>query len=218
MSEPPPKLPNTRLTRGWLRTLQQEVLQQRARRRRILIVVLSFATIDVLIIFAVLLALGGSGGGSHRAAKPALVHLPAFVTGGVRRALGPTFVAAARESHVPAALVMAVGWRESEWEESLVSGVGAVGIGQLLPATSTFVANQLLHDPNLDPHRADDNVRMTARYLRELIQELGGQERLGVGAYLQGSTSVRISGLTSETTAYVDQVEALKRQFAAAAG
>ena len=139
--------------------------------------------------------------------------LPTFVTGESRRALAPTFEAAAHESRIPVALVMALAWRESQWNESLVSGAGAVGIGQLLPATSVFVAQELLHDPRLDPTRPVDNIRLTARYLRELISTFHGQERLGVGAYLQGSTSVTNQGLTPQTTDYVNQIEALRDQF-----
>jgi soluble lytic murein transglycosylase-like protein len=162
---------------------------------------------------AVITQTGGGGATVQHAATP---QLPAFVTGSARRALGPVFTGAAAESHVPAALVMALAWRESEWQNGLVSGAGAVGIGQLLPPTSAFVARDLLHEPHLDPRRAQDNIRLCARYLRELIEVLGGNERLGVGAYLQGSTSVRSQGLTAETTAYVNQIEDLQTQFARA--
>jgi soluble lytic murein transglycosylase-like protein len=111
---------------------------------------------------------------------------------------------------------MALAWRESEWTENLVSSAGAVGIGQLLPPTSVFVAQQLLHDPRLDPRRPVDNIRLTARYLGELIYAFHGDQRLGVGAYLQGSTSVASHGLTPQTVDYVNQIAALRAQFAAA--
>ncbi len=162
---------------------------------------------------AVVTQTGGGGVRVHPAAAVA-PQLPALVTGSARRALGPAFVRAGAESHVPAALVMALGWRESEWQNNLVSAAGAVGIGQLLPPTSTFVAQDLLHDPKLDPHVATDNIRLSARYLRELIDTFNGDQRSGVGAYLQGSTSVRSQGLTGETTAYVNQIEDLQTKFA----
>lgn len=142
--------------------------------------------------------------------------LPAFVTGSSRRALGADFVRAGAESHVPAPLVMGLAWRESQWQNGLVSGAGAVGIGQLLPPTSMFVAQALLHDPTLDPRHAPDNIRLSARYLRALIDGFHGNQRLGLGAYLQGSTSVHSQGLTLETTAYVNQIEDLQTQFAQA--
>ena len=184
----------------------------RARRRRLRRTILAFAVVDLVIVLGVLVLVGVIAGGSKPAA-PVAERLPSFVTGAGQRALAPAFDRTARESRVPATLVMGLAWRESEWEENLVSDVGAVGIGQLLPATSAFVADDLLHLPRLDPHRAVDNIRLTARYLRALIDELGGNEHLGVGAYLQGSTSVRTQGLSPETVSYVHDVETLRSDF-----
>jgi soluble lytic murein transglycosylase-like protein len=216
LTSPPPELPHTRLTRGWRRALYEEDQRRRDRNRRLRRSLFAFAAVDFLIVVGILLVVYRVT--NHHTTQPAstTVELPAFVTGAARRALAPTFVRAARESHVPVALLMALTWRESEWENDEVSTDGAVGIGQLLPATSGFVARELLHDPGLDPGRPDDNIRLTARYLAELIREFGGSQRLGVGAYLQGSTSVRGSGLTIETIAYVNQINALRAQFTAA--
>ncbi len=193
--------------------LHAEARQRRGRRRRLRRAILAFAAVDLVIVgsIVVLIVLVSSDSSPHSA--PAPVRLPAFVTGRERRALEPNFLRAARESRVAASLVMALAWRESEWDNRQVSGAGAVGIGQLLPATSSYVARELLHEPRLDPHRAHDNIRLTARYLRSLIDELGGNEALGVGSYLQGSTSVRAQGLTPETVAYVTQVEGLRADF-----
>ncbi|HEY6318222.1 MAG TPA: lytic transglycosylase domain-containing protein [Acidimicrobiia bacterium] len=206
----PPRFPKTRLKRGWLRALQGEA-DQRRRRRRLARTIVAFALVDLVVLVGILVLVGVLTQGGSSA--PAPVRLPAFVTGAARRALAPVFARAATESHVPVTLVMALTWRESEWEEGLVSPAGAVGIGQLLPVTSTFVARDLLREPNLDPRRATDNIRLTARYLRELIEELGGSERLGVGAYLQGSTSVRAQGLTPQTAAYIQDVDTLRAAF-----
>ena len=73
-----------------------------------------------------------------------------------------------------------------------------------------------LHQSGLDPKRPVDNIRLTARYLRELINAFHSAERLGVGAYLQGSTSVASQGLTPQTTDYVNQIESLRAEFARA--
>lgn len=210
MTERPPELPNTRLTRGWFRSFvdaeTRSRLRQQRRRR-------AAALLGVIVVLAVVGALLLRNGGGSGARRPVSAPLPAFVTGAARRSLAPTFEAAAQESRIPVGLVMALAWRESEWNENLVSGAGAVGIGQLLPPTSVFVARELLHAPQLDPTRPVDNIRLTARYLRELIDTFHGQERLGVGAYLQGSTSVTNQGLTPETTDYVNQIESLRKQF-----
>jgi soluble lytic murein transglycosylase-like protein len=205
----PPRLPSTRLTRAWLPALLRDA-GRRARWRRLRRAILAFAVVDLLIVVVIAVLIGWLGGSSNRSSAP---RLPAFVTGRDRRRLAPDFDRAARESHLPASLVMALGWRESEWEQGRVSSAGAVGIGQLLPANAAFVARSLLHEPGLDPRRATDNIRLTARYLQSLIDELGRDERLGVGAYLQGSTSVRAEGLTPETVAYVGQVEGLRTAF-----
>jgi soluble lytic murein transglycosylase-like protein len=211
LSALPPQLPDTPLTRGWMDALREaEARGQRRRyRRRRAAIVLGLG--------ALVVAVGVLGfvnrGGSESPAAPK-VQLPAFVTDPARRALTPAFEAAARESRVPVALLMGLTWRESEWNENAVSGAGAVGIGQLLPPTSMFVAQALLHQPQLDPRRPVDNIRLTARYLRELINTFHGAERLGVGAYLQGSTSVTNNGLTPQTTDYVNQIESLRADFA----
>lgn len=212
-TESPPRLPNTRLTRGWISSLRTEADRRRARRFRVRRAELSIAVVAVLLIggtVAVITQTGGDATGQH----PVVPALPAFVTGSAHRALGPVFARAATESHVPTALLMALAWRESEWQNGLISGAGAIGIGQLLPPTSTFVAQALLHEPQLDPRRPQDNIRLSARYLRELIHTFNGNQRLAVGAYLQGSTSVRSQGLTAESTAYVNQIEHLQTQFA----
>jgi Transglycosylase SLT domain len=212
LTAPPPELPNTPLTRGWLTAFRNAETRDRLRRfRRRRAVLLSLGALLVAVGVVVLVHRGGSGSG---VGPP--VPLPAFVADPSRRALAPAFEAAARESRVPATLLMALAWRESEWNESALSGAGAVGIGQLLPPTSTFVAQQLLHRPGLDPKRPVDNIRLTARYLRELINTFHGEERLGVGAYLQGSTSVANQGLTPQTTDYVNQIESLRAEFARA--
>jgi soluble lytic murein transglycosylase-like protein len=186
--------------------------QRRRFRRRRAALVLGLVAVVVTVVAVVLLNHGGTGGST----VTPKARLPAFVTGSARQALAPAFEAAARESRISVTLLMALTWRESEWNENVVSGAGAVGIGQLLPPTSAFVAQDLLHQPELDPRRAVDNIRLTARYIRELIDTFHGSERLGVGAYLQGSTSVTNSGLTPQTTDYVNQIEALRADFARA--
>jgi soluble lytic murein transglycosylase-like protein len=144
--------------------------------------------------------------------------LPAFVQDLQRRKLVPAFERAARTEGLPVALLEALAWRESQWDATAVNATsGAVGIGQLLPATATFVATQLLGEPDLDPTDAQDNIRLTARYLRALIERFGGDVPTGIAAYLQGSTSVANDGVTAQTAAYVDQILTLQDEFADAA-
>src|SRR5207342_2115155 len=92
-----------------------------------------------------------------------------------RLRLVPLFVAAAKEFAVPADLLMAVAFRESNWNATAVSRTGAMGIGQLMPATVTFVSTRLLRLPRpLNPWEPADNIRMSARTLRHLL-DLTGQ-------------------------------------------
>jgi soluble lytic murein transglycosylase-like protein len=144
--------------------------------------------------------------------------LPAFVHDPARRALAPAFRRAAETEGIPVALLEALAWRESRWDASAVNAEsGALGIGQLLPETAEFVATELLGEPDLDPRDARDNIRLTARYLRGLIERFDGDVATGVAAYLQGSTSVANDGVSAQTAAYVDEIMTLRRQFAQAA-
>ena len=142
--------------------------------------------------------------------------VPAFVEP-EKRALESTFERAARESGIPVALLEAVAWRESRWRaEAFNPSSGAVGIGQLLPETSTFVANELLREPDLNPYVAVDNIRMTARYIRALLDGFSGDEKLALAAYLQGSTSVRDDGVEPTTAAFAAEVQSIRKRFEAA--
>jgi soluble lytic murein transglycosylase-like protein len=150
---------------------------------------------------------------------PAIDHteLPAFVEP-EKRHLAKAFVRAARESKMPVATVQALAWRESRWRaEAYNPDSGATGIGQLLPETATFVATELLQEPTLDPEIAVDNIRMTARYLAALTERFDGDERKGMAAYLQGSTSVANDGISAQTADYLADIEELRERFAAAA-
>jgi transglycosylase-like protein with SLT domain len=186
------------------------------RRRRLLTALGILVVIDVIIATVVIIGFGVLDG-SDETAPPVTRTVPAFVEPEKRHLVG-AFTRAAKESHVPVALVEALAWRESRWRaEALNPASGATGIGQLLPATSTFVATELLHEPKLDPAIAVDNIRLTARYMRALIERFDGNTRLGVAAYLQGSTSVANSGVSSQTAAYLDDIAVLRKRFDAAA-
>jgi soluble lytic murein transglycosylase-like protein len=113
------------------------------------------------------------------------------------------------------ALVKAVIAVESAFEPDAVSAKGAVGLMQIVPATGArygliehrggTVAQQLL-DPAI-------NVRIGARYLRDLLELFDNDLSLALAAYNAGEESVRQNGNRippfRETQAYV----ALVRQF-----
>ena len=129
-----------------------------------------------------------------------------------RLALMPHFDAAAREFGVPADLFKAMTWQESGWRNDRVSSTRALGIGQLMPDTVAFV-NAVLLKADLDPRRADHNIRMSARFLAYLLRQNDGDVARALASYYQGLASVRARGLLPETERYVANVLALRAKF-----
>lgn len=129
-----------------------------------------------------------------------------------RLALLPTFDAAANRHRVPADLLKALTWLESGWQNDKVSSTGAVGIGQLMPATVSFVSDILLR-AKLDPTLPGDNIEMSARFLAYLLAQTGGREATALASYYQGLASVRRFGPGRATERYVADVLALRRNF-----
>ena len=132
--------------------------------------------------------------------------------GKARVALLPRFDYWARVYGLPPDLLKGLAWYESGWQNGVVSPVGAVGIGQLMPFTSDFVSNKLLN-LSLDPKQADDNIRMSARFLRFLLDQTGGVPGMAVAAYYQGLMPTRAGKLYDETKRYVAGVSASRGQF-----
>jgi soluble lytic murein transglycosylase-like protein len=114
---------------------------------------------------------------------------------------------------VPSDLLKGLAWYESGWQNRVVSSTGAVGVGQLEPFTSAFVANQLLKNPSLDPKKVDDNIRMSARFLRFLLDHTGGAPGLALAAYYQGLARTQQGKFFNDTKTYVTGVSAARRQF-----
>ena len=129
-----------------------------------------------------------------------------------RLALIPSFDRWAAEYAVPPSLLKALAWMESGWQTTVVSPSGAIGIGQLLPSTAGFVAGVLIGAP-LDPYVADDNIRMSARFLAHLVSLTNGDVNMALAGYYQGLTSVRRDGMKATTAAYVNVVLALQARF-----
>lgn len=123
------------------------------------------------------------------------------------------------------ALLAAVIYQESKFEADARSSSGAIGLMQLLPDTAKGIALHTggsrfrvedLYDPEI-------NVRYGAWYLRHLLQKYG-EEQAALAAYNAGQDNVdrwRRAGRGiqfSETRAYVDRVEELKRIYRRAYG
>jgi LysM repeat protein len=153
------------------------------------------------------------------AAVPALAvsgnpNLPARLRASpARLALLPTFDRWAAHYGVPSDLLKAMTWLESGWQSDVVSHTGAVGIGQLMPATVDWMEDVLI-GADLDPYDPDDNIRMSARYLRWLLHQTGGSAATSLAGYYQGLQSVRTIGLYDDTQSYVAGVLAFRSHFA----
>ena len=74
---------------------------------------------------------------------------------------------------------------ESAYRQSAVSSAGAVGLGQLMPATA--------RDLGVDPRDPLQNLDGSARYLAMML-ELFGDPRLALAAYNAGPDAVRQYG------------------------
>jgi len=148
-----------------------------------------------------------------RAATTSTGGLPAKLAADPSRlALIPVFDQWAGEYSVPADLLKAMAWMESGWQNHVRSSVGAMGIGQLMPATVDFVCDRLLKQ-QLDPSVPEHNIRMAARYLRWLLDEAGGSTTRALAGYYQGPRSVRERGMFDQTRAYVEGIQALRSRF-----
>jgi LysM repeat protein len=130
-----------------------------------------------------------------------------------RMALVPLFKRWAAANQIPADLVMATAWVESGWQNRVVSYTGAVGIGQLMPRTTEFIRTDLIGQPWLDPTVPEHNIRMSARYLRWLLQRNDGDVVRTLASYYQGPGSLETTGMRPTTYAYVKAVLALRGRF-----
>ena len=113
---------------------------------------------------------------------------------------------------VPADLLKAAAWQESGWQNDKVSSTKAVGVGQLMPDTIAFV-NGILLRANLDPGKPEENIRMSARFLRYLLDQNNGDVPKALASYYQGLASTRREGPKPTTRAYVASVLALRARF-----
>lgn len=164
-------------------------------------------------LFALLLIAIASGAvvglaGNASAGKPRAVALPAPAPlpidtppnpCPVPRELRDEFRAAASDTELPLAMIVAVAQVESNLDPDARSAAGAHGLLQVLPSTAAEL--------ELDAYRVGDNVLAGARYLRLLLDRFESTE-LAFAAYNAGPTAVELKGArpNDETVAYVANV------------
>ena len=84
------------------------------------------------------------------------------------------------------ALLEALVWQESRWNQGAVSPAGARGFAQLMPATA--------RDLGVNPHDPNSNLEGGARYLRMQLDAFGGDLELALAAYNAGPRRVQQAG------------------------
>lgn len=120
--------------------------------------------------------------------------------------LNGMIAAAAKKYQVDPKLVSAVAKAESGGDQSAVSPAGAVGVMQLMPDTAASLG--------VDPYDKAQNIEGGAKYLRQMLDNFGGDVRKAVAAYNAGPQAVREYGGVppySETRNYVEHVLDLYR-------
>lgn len=113
----------------------------------------------------------------------------------------------ARTYGVDPRLARALAWMESGFQENVVSGVGAIGVMQLLPETWEFVDVVLIGYRT--PRTYEGNVQAGVRYLRWQLEQFGGNVRLALSGWYQGARAVRERGIFDDTKEFVRIVLAL---------
>jgi N-acetylmuramoyl-L-alanine amidase len=119
----------------------------------------------------------------------------------------------AAQHGVPAGLANAIAWQESGFNNAMVSSANARGVMQIMPGTWDWVNQSLTNGNPLNPNSAIDNVRGGVLYLRQLLNDFGGDQNAAAAAYYQGEGAVKSRGLYPETQQYVNSVNALRSRF-----
>jgi N-acetylmuramoyl-L-alanine amidase len=113
---------------------------------------------------------------------------------------------------VSPSLAAAIAWQESGFNNAMVSAANARGVMQVMPGTWDYVQQNLAERP-LDPSSATDNVHAGVIYLKQLLNQTGGDENAAIAGYYQGLSSVQNRGLYDDTERYVANVQALRSRF-----
>ncbi len=140
--------------------------------------------------------------------EPSLGRLPELKGNLKKRAeqFAPIYQQVSEKYGVPFDLLMAQAHQESLFNPAAVSTAGAEGIAQFMPGT----AGQYGLKNRRDPIASAD---AQARYMRDLLNQFGGNEDLAIAAYNAGPGSVRkAKGIpqNDQTPGYVSRVKQLR--------
>jgi LysM repeat protein len=118
----------------------------------------------------------------------------------------------AKTYQVEAALIKALAWQESGWQQQVISHMGAVGVMQLMPETGRFTGDFILQR-SVNTANLEHNVEAGVAFFAYLIRQAKGDVQLAVAGYYQGLRSVRQKGMQADTKRYVANVMALRQRF-----
>lgn len=118
---------------------------------------------------------------------------------------------AARRYNLPPGLIKGVIRAESNFQVSAVSQAGAQGLMQLMPATAIELGVE-------NPFDIEQNIDGGARYLRQMLDNFGGDVKVALAAYNAGPGAVEKYGGQippyQETTHYINRVLRFSEQMA----
>ena len=116
----------------------------------------------------------------------------------------------ARRLGVSPSLAVAVAYQESGFQQRVVSGVNAIGVMQVLPATGRVIARQ--HGVTLDLLDAEENIVAGVLLLRQLVRTTPTVDRALAG-YYQGAGSIARQGILPQTRTYIRGITVLRARF-----
>lgn len=122
----------------------------------------------------------------------------------VPEAYGGMIAEAAAAYRIDPELLATVAYKESRFNPRAVSPRGAQGLMQLMPRTARYLGVTDAFDPR-------QNLLGGSRYLREMLDEFGGNVDLALAAYNAGPQAVKKAGLvppTAEADEYVRFIRA----------
>ncbi len=120
---------------------------------------------------------------------------------------------AAAEFGIKPAVLLAIAWQESGWQQGVISNAGAIGLMQLLPVTAEWAVSTYVPSARNWRMSAADNARVGAAVLRDLLDTTDGDLRLSIASYYQGLTSIQKIGQYADTKEYVTNVMSLVQDF-----
>lgn len=127
-----------------------------------------------------------------------------------REATKAMIVATARRHGVDPALMLALSFQESGWNQRAVSPANAIGVMQVIPTSGDWASGLVGRKLNLlDPQ---DNVTAGTVIMRALLRS-SDSEAKAIGGYYQGMGSVQQYGLFKDTENYVASIRALRARM-----